>query len=303
MSASTVDTENSTLPRKFEIKKLSLKNLKLSRKLLLTVITLILVIWLGFSYYLYTQTTKLIFNNTVSWAPVPAYGYDLEFIKNSSGENLSLWYFENNFSDRTILYLHGNAGRIADYFKELRVYGNVLSPAYPGYHESEGIPTPKKVYETAELAYNWLVEVKKIPEEKIVIFGHSLGGSPAVNLASKKPKAKKLILMNTFSSISSMCFRQYSIFCTFSSGILNSAKFAPKVEIPVRQFVYTGDKTVPPAEAKKLYDKFSNTEDKKLIELDKYTHVYFDFKEVFKLADEDFDSSQDSEFFSDFKFP
>lgn len=256
-----------------------------SWKFWVSVIAFLLVFWLALSSYLYTQSTTLVFNNKISWAPVPAYGYELSFVRNKAGENVSMWYFPNPNTDKVVLYLHGNAGRIADFYVSLRQYGSVLSPAYPGYHESEGEPTPENSYETAVLAYDYLVNVKKIPEDKILIFGHSLGGATATYLASKKPNAKKLLLVNTFSSVQSMCFRQYSIFCVFAGGIFNSANYAKDVKIPVRQFVYKSDLTVPPDEGRKLFTYFT-VEDKKLIEIDNSTHVYFDFKQVFKDAGE-----------------
>lgn len=248
-------------------------------------IAILLVFWLILSAFLYTQSTTLIFNNSISTAPVPAYGYKLNFIRNKAGQNISIWEFQNITTDTVILYLHGNAGRIADYFTPLQQYGSVYSPSYPGYHESEGKPTPENTYETAVLAYDYLVNTLKIPEEKIIILGHSMGGSPATYLASKKPKAKKLILINTFSSFQSMCFRQYTVFCVFAGDIFNTAKYAPEVKIPVRQFVYKGDLTVPPDEGRKLFTYFKN-EDKKLIELDDYTHTYFNFDKVFTEASE-----------------
>ena len=246
----------------------------------------ILLIWLVLSLFLYSQASTLVFNNKVSWAPVPNYGYNLSFIKNSAGQNISVWEFKNTTSDKVILYLHGNAGRIGDFFVDLNTIGTVYSPAYPGYHESEGSPNTENVYEAAELTYNWLVNDKKIDPKKIIILGHSMGGSPAVNLASKHPEAKKLILVNTFSSVQSMCFRDFTILCGFAGDILNTAKYAPDVKIPVRHFVYKRDLTVPPEEGRKLFTYFKNSNDKKLIELDNYTHVYFDIPSLFRQAGE-----------------
>ena len=73
---------------------------------------------------------------------------------------MSFWFFENKYSDEVILYLHGNTGRLAYFFPELIKKANILSPAYPGYHESEGKPSVDSVYETAFLAYEWLVQKK-----------------------------------------------------------------------------------------------------------------------------------------------
>jgi fermentation-respiration switch protein FrsA (DUF1100 family) len=251
--------------------------------------------WLLFSSYLASQSSVLVFNTRVSWAPVPNFGYELNFIKNKAGQNVSLWWFDNaknqsnldleaKNNQRVILYLHGNAGRINDFFTGLLKFGSVLSVAYPGYHESEGDPTTENVYEASTLAFDWLVNTKKVAPENIVIFGHSMGGSPSVYLAGQRPQAQRLVLVNTFSSIQSMCYRSYSIFCIFTGGILNSAENAVKVKIPVRQFVYKNDLTVPADEGRKLFTYFNSSTDKKLIELDKYTHSYFDMDEVLQQA-------------------
>ena len=117
-------------------------------------------LWLLASVYLTSQAESIIFYNQVSWAPIPAYGYKLDFVKNSRGKNLSFWFFENEYSDEVILYLHGNTGRLAYLFPELIKKANILSPAYPRYHESEGKPSVDSVYETAFLAYEWLVQKK-----------------------------------------------------------------------------------------------------------------------------------------------
>jgi uncharacterized protein len=246
----------------------------------LAAVMILLVIWLAASLYLYTQATSMVFNNSVSWAPVPQSGYTLNFVKNKSGQNISLWTFTNSSNDKWILYLHGNAGRLPNINAELVRQANVLSPAYPGYHESESGPTVNNVYETAVIAYDYLVNERKVPENKIIIFGHSMGGSPAVYLASQKNQGSKLVLVNTFSSIQSMCFRSYSILCGFAGNIFNSAENAKQVKIPVRQFAYQNDTTVPYNEGKKLYEYFTASNDKKFVTMDKYTHSYPDWEAI-----------------------
>ncbi len=87
-----------------------------------------------------------------------------------------------------------------------------MSPAYPGYHESEGKSTVDSVHETAVLAYEWLVQKKGFAENKITILGHSLGGSPAIYLAAKKPQAKQLVIINTFSTYRVCVFDNIAFF-------------------------------------------------------------------------------------------
>ena len=244
----------------------------------ITSITIIGIItfWLIASFFLAGQASSLVFDNKVSWASIPSYyNSKQDFVRTPDGKNVEILSFDNS-SDEYIIYLHGNAGRLLQFIPELGKKANVISPAYPGYHASEGSSSVENVYQTTLTTYDWLT-AKGIPENKITILGHSMGGSPATYLASVKPKAKKLVLVNTFSSIQSMCFANYSIFCVFTGDVFNSAKNAEKVIIPVRQFGYEKDTTVPFVESEKLFTYFNKTSDKKFFRLTNFTHSYPDF--------------------------
>ena len=246
-------------------------------------ITGIFALWLLASFYLAGQAGSLVFDNKVSWSSIPPYlNYKQDFVRQKEGKdtrNIQILSFENPSSDQYILFLHGNAGRLIQFFPELVKKANVISPAYPGYHASEGSPSVENVYQTAETTYNWLT-AKGIPENKITIMGHSMGGSPAVYLAGIRPNASKLVLVNTFSSVQSMCVAQYSILCAFTGNIFNSAKNAEKVTIPVRQFGYQFDATVPFIESEKLFANFTNSKDKQFFKLTDFTHSNPDFSQI-----------------------
>ena len=245
-------------------------------------ITSLVALWLIGSFYLAGQAGSLVFDNKVSWASIPTYyNSKQEFVKSPDGRNIEILTFENPQSDEYIIYFHGNAGRLLQFIPELNKKANIVSPAYPGYHASEGKPTVENTYQTATTTYENLLK-KGIPENKITILGHSMGGSPAIKLASLRPKAKKLVLINTFSSVQSMCFADFSIFCTFTNTIFNSAENAKLVTIPVRQFGYQGDTTVPFIESQKLYTYFEKTTDKKFITMTNFTHSYPDFEMILR---------------------
>lgn len=245
----------------------------------------IIVIWLLGSLYLTSQAANLVFLNQVSWASIPensSLNYSLNWAKSSENKNFSIWEFSNPSSDQYLIYYHGNAGRLLHFFPSLEKKYNVISPAYHGYSESEGNPTVDNVYDVALKTYDWLV-AKGIPEDKITIFGHSMGGSPAVKVASLKPNAKQLILVNTFSSIQSMCIRSYGPFCVFSGGIFNSSENGKNVAVPVSVYSYKGDTTIPFNEGEKLYDSFTNSKKKKFTAIDGYTHSYPNFDKISEL--------------------
>jgi fermentation-respiration switch protein FrsA (DUF1100 family) len=106
-----------------------------------------------------------------------------------------------------LLFCHGNAGNlfhrartIADLKQALGE--SVLIFDYPGYGRSEGEPSEAGCYLAANAAYDWLIG-QRIAPEQIVIFGESLGGGVAVELAHDRPH-RALILLSTFTSIPDM---------------------------------------------------------------------------------------------------
>jgi uncharacterized protein len=249
-------------------------------KIMLAIIALICV-WLLASAYLRISSTSAVFNTAPSTINTNETGYTQFFLDGEKGNKISVHKYESKSvtpTDKVILYTHGNAGRLNYFFPELQKAGTVYSPTYPGYGESEGNASQEGSYNAALITYDYLVK-NGTPEKNITIFGHSLGGSIATYLASQRPLAGKLVLVNTFSSIQSMCWRQYSILCVFAYDLLNSAENAKKVKVPLSQFALKTDKTVPYEEGKKLFTYFTQ-ESKEFIEMTKDTHTYLDWSVI-----------------------
>ncbi len=220
--------------------------------------------------------------------------HEQQFVRNSGGYNIDMWWIPHASSKEALLYLHGNAGRLPHFFESFSREYNVLAPAYPGYGLSEGAASESRVYETAELAYQWLLD-KGVGEDQIIIYGHSLGGAPAVYLASRRPGCKKLIVVNSFSSLRSLVRRRYGLFFSlFVKGWFNTAKYAARVKGRVVQFCYRHDKVVPYEECEALFKSFTST-DKDLVTMEGPCHSYFDIEFTahnFKLPPEMMDKGQ-----------
>src|SRR5450631_3340513 len=110
---------------------------------------------------------------------------------------------------RALLYLHGNYGNVGDnaaHAARLSRYGvNVLIPDYRGFGESSGpFPSESRVYQDAETAWQWLLREKHYAPAEVVIYGHSLGGAIAIELASQHPDAGGLIVESSFTSVVEM---------------------------------------------------------------------------------------------------
>lgn len=106
------------------------------------------------------------------------------------GETLVLWLSRPSDAAPVILFLHGNAGEIADRadrfaFYQSRGYG-VAFLSWRGYGGSTGKPSEQGLLTDAKAAYDHLRGLG-IPPGKIVLVGESLGTGPAVMTSSQNP--------------------------------------------------------------------------------------------------------------------
>jgi len=110
-------------------------------------------------------------------------------------------------TNRTLLFLHGNAGNISHRYEIIgdlvKLPVNVLIIDYRGYGKSEGSPSEQGLYADARAAWDYLTDVRGIPASQIVIFGESLGGAVAIDLATKT-EACALVVQSSFTSIADM---------------------------------------------------------------------------------------------------
>ncbi|UUZ68625.1 alpha/beta hydrolase [Polaromonas sp. P2-4] len=103
-----------------------------------------------------------------------------------------------------LLYLHGarfNVTGSAPRMRRMQALGfSVLAIDYRGFGKStHELPSEASAYEDARAAWDWLA--KKYPDRPRYIFGHSLGGSIAINLATEVANESGTIVESTFTSI------------------------------------------------------------------------------------------------------
>ena len=103
-----------------------------------------------------------------------------------------------------LLYLHGarwNVTGSAFRMRRMQELGfSVLGVDYRGFGKSSaGLPSEETAYEDARAAWDWLAA--KYPNRPRYIFGHSLGGPIAINLASQVSDESGTIVEGTFTSI------------------------------------------------------------------------------------------------------
>jgi fermentation-respiration switch protein FrsA (DUF1100 family) len=131
----------------------------------------------------------------------------------SDGTLIHAWWCPVEGARGAVLYCHGNAGNLSHRAESIAAINRVVGEAvlifdYPGYGKSGGRPSEAGCYAAAEAAYDWLVERQKIPPERIVLYGGSLGGGVAVDLASRRPH-RALVLVKTFTSLPDVGRKQF----------------------------------------------------------------------------------------------
>jgi len=147
------------------------------------------------------------FADRIIFQPPPSSYKDAEpYFKLESGREkipVSALYLPNPKASYTILYSHGNAedlGDIKPYLEQLRSCGfAVMAYDYRGYGASKGKASEQGCYDDIAAAYSYLTLSLGIPSSRIIVFGRSVGGGPATDLASRNPVGG-LILESPFTT-------------------------------------------------------------------------------------------------------
>jgi len=127
---------------------------------------------------------------------------------------INAFYLSHPSSPKVLLWFHGNAENIGYGLARMKVLSqigvNILAVDYRGYGKSEGKPDEAGVYRDADAAYDYLVKQRHIRAEDIFIYGNSLGGAVALDLAARRP-CGGLIVQSSFTSARAMARRMFRV--------------------------------------------------------------------------------------------
>ncbi|XP_068618494.1 protein ABHD13 [Battus philenor] len=169
----------------------------------------------------------------------------------------------------TMIFFHGNAGNmgqrlsnVSGFYHQLNI--NILMVEYRGYGLSEGVPSEYGLYIDAQAAIDYILQRSDLDRNKIMLFGRSLGGAVAIDLASRieyRNKIWALVVENTFTSIPDMaqiilrwkCLKWLPKFCHKNKYM--SIKKMGQVLTPTLIICGSNDALVPPGMAKDLYTR------------------------------------------------
>ncbi len=152
-----------------------------------------------------------------SWSPPPSQcAVEDVWLTSADGTAIHCWWLKGpdwQPGQGAMLFFHGNGGNLshrgdcARYWVE-KQHLAVLLVDYPGYGKSGGKASEAGCYAAADAAYDWLTDEQKVPAERLLLYGGSLGGAVAVDLASRRPH-RALLLISTFTTLPDMAQEVY----------------------------------------------------------------------------------------------
>lgn len=161
-----------------------------------------------------------------------------------------------------LLYLHGARWDVTGSARRVRrmqeLGFNVLAIDYRGFGRSAPgeLPSEQMAYEDARAAWHWLAT--QHPGAPRYIFGHSLGGAIAIDLAAQVPDEAGLIVEGSFTSVrdvfSQMRWGWLPLGPLITQRFDAQAKVA-RVGSPLLVVHGSEDRLIPPALGKALYER------------------------------------------------
>ncbi|MCG8434628.1 MAG: alpha/beta hydrolase [Gammaproteobacteria bacterium] len=221
--------------------------------------------YLGLVVLVYFFQDKLLFLPNVPGRQLQAAPTDIGLkyedltLQTADGETLHAWFIPARNTRAVLLFFHGNAGNISHRLDSIRIFNqlgfDVLIFDYRGYGKSSGTPSEQGTYTDAHTAWQYLREQRGIPENNIILFGRSLGGAVAAQLAAETEPAA-LILESTFTSVPDMGAKVYPFLPVRLLATLNynTQEAMKKTQCPVLVIHSREDEIIPFSFGQALYE-------------------------------------------------
>jgi len=195
--------------------------------------------------------------------------YEDIYFKAEDGVLINGWFIKNPRAKATLLFFHGNAGNISHRLHKINLFHkiglNVFIVDYRGYGKSDGRPSEEGLYKDARAAYDYLLTRNDVRAKNIIVYGTSLGGGVAIDLATRRDLAA-LIVDSSFSTAKDIAKEVYPFIPPFLISIkMDSQEKVQTIKAP-KLFLHSRDDEVVPFDlGKKLFD--AAAEPKEFIEI------------------------------------
>ena len=160
-----------------------------------------------------------------------------------------------------VIYFGGNAEEVSGQVLDAEALApwSLAAFNYRGYGLSEGRPSADALVADALVAYDRLAAREDVDPERIVVFGRSLGGGVAVQLAAARP-VRGVLLVSPFDSLTSVGRRHYPVIpvSLLLRHRFDSLARAPAIEAPLLVLAGERDRIVPSIHSRRLFDAWSD---------------------------------------------
>jgi fermentation-respiration switch protein FrsA (DUF1100 family) len=249
---------------------------RIDMRTFVSILTIAISIYLLLALMLYLFQGRMVFlsnlpDRALSASPSDI-GLDYEDVSltTSDNERLHGWYIPAANSRGVLLFFHGNAGNISHRLDSTKIFHELgldtLIIDYRGYGQSTGKATEQGTYLDAQAAWDYLINNRGIPADRILIFGRSLGGAVGAWLGVQNNPAA-VIIESSFSSGVDMARRIYPFMPVRLITRLQYpvADYAAQLNCPVLVVHSRHDEIIPFAMGQAIYAAVK--QDKRFLEL------------------------------------
>jgi len=245
-------------------------------RIFISFLTIAVSIYLALTLMLYLFQGRMVFLSNLPGRTLTAspndIGLDYEDISltTSDNERLHGWYIPAANSRGVLLFFHGNAGNISHRLDSIKIFHELdldtLIIDYRGYGQSTGEASEQGTYLDAQAAWDYLINNRRIPAHRIIIFGRSLGGAIGAWLGVQNTPAA-VIIESSFSSGADMAHRLYPFLPTRLITRLKYpvADYAGRLNCPVLVVHSRHDEIIPFSMGQEIYAAVK--QQKKFLEL------------------------------------
>lgn len=180
----------------------------------------------------------------------------------SDQNRIRAWYKPAKDKQKTLIYIHGNAGNLGDRANLYQAFSSILdlgimAITYRGYPGSNGKPSEAKIYQDFAEILTFIEQKYDIKPRDLVLYGSSLGSGVAVEIASNND-IHALILESPFTNLADIAKLNYWYLPVnlLLQDRFDSISKAPEVTAPTFIIHSGDDDIIPPKYGKELYEAF-----------------------------------------------
>jgi uncharacterized protein len=231
------------------------------KKILIIVPAVIVCLYLLICLAIYAFQKHIVFVPSRCSDPPPE-DLGIKEISFPTGNNQTLygWWMPVDSSDYTILFFHGNGGCVPLCVERMRFFRELgystLAIDYRGYGKSTGsLNCEEDIYEDGRNTLKYVADSLKIPTEKLIVWGWSLGGAVTVDVC-RYLNLKAIVLEGTMFSTDDIARINYPIFPTkwISNFHFRSGEKIKDIKAPMFFIHSKDDNTIPIEQGRKLFD-------------------------------------------------